>query len=122
MCMVLQPKRQYAKNVFGELSVTAKMGAVACGNKGVICTADFIQPMLPNDHIEYVLAAFENMASFKAWPRGCGAGLVQPFLTQLQGVYRLQGSDRDDCDRYEVAIQVSHGNQRESVIWVIELQ
>lgn len=48
---------------------SAQVGVVAHDNEGVICVSDFIQPILTDDHIEDFLAEFENIASFKAWPR-----------------------------------------------------
>lgn len=48
-----------------------------CGNEEVICLADFIQPMLPDEHIEVFLAELENITSFKACLKGRWAELVQ---------------------------------------------
>lgn len=74
-------KRQYVNIFFWRtVSRTAKMRTVAQGNEGLSCGVDFIQPMLPVDHIEDFLAEFKNIASFKAWPRGRWAELLQPFL------------------------------------------
>lgn len=86
--------------------VTSKMCAVAHGNKGVICAADFIQPMLPDEHVEDFLPEFENVASIKVWPRDHWAELLQPFLTaKFLEVYSLMGHDRDNYDRYNAEIQ-----------------
>lgn len=59
------------------------MPKVCCrGNKGRICVLDFLQLLLPNDSIEDCLDEFENIASYKAWPRSRWVELVQPLLTE----------------------------------------